>query len=140
MELLRRFWMKVSVRPWDCWEWAASVRKDGYGRFLLNGEATLAHLVAYRCLVGPIPADLALDHLCRNRRCVNPEHLEPVTDKVNILRGNAPAAINSRKTHCQRGHPLKGDNLGVDSTGRRRCKKCKIESDKKRYWRLKEED
>lgn len=74
--------------------------------------------------VGPIPEGMDLDHTCRNRGCVNPEHLEPVTTQVNTLRGIGPTAENARKTHCKHGHPLEGDNLYVDPEGKRKCRAC----------------
>lgn len=120
-----RFWAKVSVRPWDCWEWQASLRKDGYGRFMLDREAVLAHRVCYARLIGEVPIGLVLDHLCRNRRCVNPDHLEPVSERINILRGAGPAAINARKTHCPKGHPFCEGNLYL-SGRKRKCKKCAL--------------
>lgn len=74
----------------DCWEWSGSVIKStGYGQVWADGTNHLAHRVVYELLIGPIPEGLQLDHLCRNRRCVNPEHLEPVTGKENIRRGHA---------------------------------------------------
>lgn len=135
-EWFRRFWAKVIVRPWDCWEWTASLRKDGYGRFALNGGPQLSHLVAYRFLVGSVPEGLKLDHLCRNRKCVNPEHLEPVTDKENVRRGDGLAAINARKVACPNGHPLEEGNLYV-SAGKRRCKVCTKANSVRKYYEKK---
>ncbi len=134
----RRFWAKIAVRPWDCWEWTASLRKDGYGRFGIKGVIHTTHVVSYTLLVAPVPSGLTLDHLCRNRKCVNPDHLEIVTRRVNILRGNAPAAINARKTHCNNGHPLEGDNLYTDAKGKRRCKFCTKANDKCRNYKKKD--
>lgn len=71
-----RFWAKVSVLPSGCWVWTASIRKDGYGRFMTHDRrADVAHRVGYITLVGPLPDKSVLDHLCRNRACVNPAHL-----------------------------------------------------------------
>jgi hypothetical protein len=84
------------------------------------------HRYAYEALVGPIPDGKQIDHLCRNRACCNPEHLEPVTIQENIRRGEGPQAINARKTHCIRGHALSGDNLYlVPKSGRRNCVICR---------------
>ena len=89
------------------------------------GEKKFAHRIGYEQLVGPIPKGLELDHLCRVRHCVNPDHLEPVTHKENTLRGSCPAAVNARKTHCKRGHPLTDDNIARQSkTNARVCLKC----------------
>src|SRR5438105_7122344 len=97
-----RFWSKVDRGgDADCWSWLASKDRDGYGFFCVSKDRPddRAYRVAYRLLVGPIPNGLELDHLCRNPGCVNPTHLEPVSHRVNVLRGQGPSAINARKTH-----------------------------------------
>ncbi|MFE0326316.1 HNH endonuclease [Streptomyces sp. NPDC058960] len=81
-------------------------------------------------LVGPIPDGMQLDHLCRERRSVRPDHLEPVTLVQNVMRGESPTAVNARKTHCRRGHGLDGDNLYVKPDGRRVCVTCRRERDR----------
>ena len=83
-----RFWRYVEQRG-ECWIWTASIRPNGYGEFRCNGRLTRAHRFAFEQMVGPVPEGLQLDHLCRNRACVNPEHLEPVTGSVNVQRGLA---------------------------------------------------
>ncbi len=102
-----RFAEKIALTDSGCVEWIASTDSKGYGKFQWeggrNGRLMPAHRWAYEWVVGPIPDGLQLDHLCRNRRCVNPEHLEPVTQRVNVLRGVGPAALNAGKTHCYRG-------------------------------------
>lgn len=109
----------------DCWEWRGN-RHRGYGRVWMKPHRRSAHAVLYELLVGPIPAGLELDHLCRNKGCVNPAHLEAVTHRENSLR--APrnrAAINARKTHCPRGHAYSGPNVVVyASDGKRHCRAC----------------
>jgi hypothetical protein len=77
-------------------------------------------------LVGDLPDELTIDHLCRVRACCNPDHLEPVSVAVNILRGEGPAALNARKTHCQHGHPLNASNVRVETGGLRRCRACQF--------------
>lgn len=101
-----RFWSKVVDGPDRCWLWIAGDDGMGYGTFFYEGANKKAHRASYEGLVRPIPAGMTLDHLCRNRRCVNPKHLEVVSLATNVLRGNSPTAINSRKTHCAKGHPL----------------------------------
>lgn len=131
-----RFWAKVNKTD-SCWVWTASRGGGGYGKFWINHEQGLrvAHRVSYMWLVGPIPDDLQLDHLCRNRQCVNPDHLEPVTRSENVRRGVGPEVTRARhisKTHCTHGHPLFGDNLYVNPKGWRVCRECMREF-KRRY-------
>ena len=120
-----RFWGKVE-KSQGCWLWRGGQGRGGYGRAHIGGtEYRPAHRVAYELVVGPIPDSFDLDHLCRVRLCVNPSHLEPVTNRENTLRGYGPTAINARKTHCLRGHPLSGDNLvRLRSSDERKCRTC----------------
>jgi len=118
-----RFWRKVTVTP-ECWIWRAHCGPNGYGRFWTGTTMGYAHRWAYEFFVGPIPEGLELDHLCRNRACVNPSHLEPVTKKTNIMRGVSLPAQNAIKTHCLRGHEFTPENTLVPLPGRRRCKTC----------------
>ena len=117
MKLVRRFWKKVEIAPSGCWEWCGGRTGVGYGAFFVRGRGHGAHRIAYSIFVGPIPEGLQLDHLCRNRGCVNPAHLEVVTQQVNSLRGDL---WNSRKTHCPQGHLYDG----IDSKGGRICRTC----------------
>ena len=129
----KRFFEKVAVNPkTGCWEWWAYRDREGYGRFRLDGKTLLAHRVSYEMAKGKIPEVLQIDHLCRVRACVNPDHLETVTGKENLHRGEAPAAANRAKTHCIRGHELSGDNLYVYPDGRRSCKACQAEYHRRR--------
>ncbi len=119
----------------SCIEWTGTIDKDGYGQFHRGGRSApfvSAHRWSYEHHVGPIPKGLHIDHLCRNRRCVNPEHLEPVTPKENVMRGMGPAAVNARKTHCLHGHPLTAENI-YTSGGMRSCKVCKKATSARNY-------
>lgn len=120
----RRFWSRVSGDSHEeCWEWRGTLRKDGYGQFSVDGRALMAHRFAYEFMVAPIPDGLQLDHLCRNRSCVNPWHLEPVTPQVNTLRNTGPSAINAVKAACPAGHPY--DDANTRTKGNRRvCREC----------------
>lgn len=110
----------------ECWEWTGSRRHDGYGQLRHGGVGAplqRAHRVVYELFVEPVPDDLVLDHLCRNRGCVNPDHLEVVTIGENVRRG-IPA--NSHKTHCPAGHPY-----DTESCGARRCTRCDREASRR---------
>ena len=119
-----RFFAKVDVDG-DCWEWMAARDRDGYPKF----ARTVAHVWIWRYLVGPIPDGYELDHLCRNRGCVNPDHLEPVPKSVNKARSFSPWAIHARVTECPNGHPYEGDNLVIrtkaDGKTKRECRTCR---------------
>lgn len=112
----------------DCWVWTGKLTPDGYA----------PHLRIWRLLVGPIPAGLTLDHLCRNRACVNPDHHEPVTQAENSRRGYSASAINSRKTQCPRGHLYDQANTWRDAQNYRHCRTCRA-LDNARVRRGKEE-
>lgn len=112
-----------------CEVWGGSINEHGYGVLGINGKTKRAHVVAWEAVNGPVPDGLVLDHLCRNRACINPEHLDPVTNKINTLRGEGPTAQNYRKTHCFKGHELVGDNLLITSQGNRSCNICQREHD-----------
>lgn len=119
-----RFWHKVQVNyVTGCWEWQAGRDKYGYGYF----NKFKAARWAYEFCNGKIPKNLEPDHLCRNTCCVNPNHLEAVTHRVNVLRGISPAAFNAKKQYCAHGHPYSGDNLILEKRGNtsvRLCKTC----------------
>lgn len=109
----------------DCWLWTGYTR-GGYGRLTRGSRQYQAHRVAYETERGPIPAGMVLDHVCKNTRCVRPDHLEPVTQVANIQRGEWFPGVNTGKTHCPQGHPYSGDNLYViPATGGRMCRTCK---------------
>lgn len=124
--------MKVATRLFakttdegGCWRWLGAKARGGYGFIKVSGQNVYAHRAAYALMRSDIPAGLQLDHLCRNPWCVNPWHLEPVTPRVNTLRGVSIQAYNAYKTDCDSGHPLAGPNLRIDPTGRRICRRCK---------------
>lgn len=107
-----------------CWIWTACTHKSGYGKTCINKRLMYAHRAVYELIVGPIPGGLTLDHLCRVRCCVNPAHLEPVTIAENISRGESASSVNSKKTHCPRGHLLQGVNLRDLNRKARECVVC----------------
>lgn len=136
-----RFASKIQVASNGCWEWTAAKRRDGYGVYkLASGTTVIAHRHSYQTLIGPIPDGLQLDHLCRNRPCCNPEHLEPVTNRENSLRspllgdGVAVAQQSVRdRTHCPHGHAYDGVNTGWTRAGHRYCKTCNRERARRNY-------
>lgn len=136
-----RFWKKVKIEENGCWVWQAQVAPDGYGKFSLAAStgrkgSVGAHVWSYEHCIGPVPEKLQLDHLCRNRACVNPLHLEPVTGKMNKLRGVSFSAINAQKTACDKGHPFTPENTAFYK-GKRICKTCKAAHYKNWYDRKK---
>lgn len=111
-----------------CWIWTGSLGKNDYGSFTPNGGgvSVSAYKFVYERERGAVPDGLQLDHLCRNIKCVNPDHLEAVTCRVNVLRGVGAPAQNARKTHCKRGHEFNEQNTYYMDGGRRRgCKPCR---------------
>jgi len=124
--LAARFWAKVDkTGDGGCWLWTAYTDKDGYGTFGIGQRKSRAHRVAWELLRGPIPGDLQIDHLCRVRHCVNPAHLEPVTQRENTLRSDAFTAQQARRTHCPQGHEYAGHNLMRTHDGHRACRACR---------------
>jgi hypothetical protein len=133
---VERFW--ASIKQDDetgCWVWRG-IKLGRYALIRIDGRLTPAHRFAYELMVGPIPSGLDIDHLCRNTRCVNPGHLEPVTTAENLLRGEGICAQNARKTHCVHGHPLTGANVKRTKDGGRVCRECMRRIRRERYARL----
>ena len=113
-----------------CWLWTKSFSPNGYGVMKIDGKNVKAHRLSYELFVGSIPDGLELDHLCRVRHCVNPAHLEAVTHRENVLRGNSPPSRNARKTHCLRGHEFTPENT-MAIKGGRACRACDLEKVKR---------
>ena len=136
LPVIERFLLKVKIIESGCWEWTASKNRKGYGQFNLHKKIVRSQRLIYEYYYGQISPDLTIDHLCRNRACVNPLHLEQVTSKVNTLRGEGETAINSRKTHCVKGHEFTEENTRIDKNESRICRRCeyrrsKIKEEKK---------
>jgi hypothetical protein len=110
----------------ECWPWRGYIAPEGYGRLWCSDRRrhVPAHRYSYEHYIGPVAPELVMDHLCRNRACVNPYHLEPVTDRVNVLRGIGPTAQFARSTVCQRGHEKVPANLYVRPDGTACCRRC----------------
>ena len=122
LNYFENFINKIYVDPInECWIWVGAKNDDGYGRFW-NGERLIfSHRYAYEYYRSKIPKDLTVDHLCRNRICCNPKHLELVTRKENLFRS---PIYNGTKTHCNHGHAFTGENLHILKNGNRVCKEC----------------
>jgi hypothetical protein len=132
---------RISKQENGCWLWTGDISRAGYGRFKDNGKQIPAHRAVYEAYVGPIPQGLVIDHLCRVHACVNPQHLEPVTNKENILRGIAPAAKYSKQTACKYGHTYTPETTYWYSYGpngkTRKCRVCARRVSASRYQKLK---
>lgn len=134
-DLPSRIIQKIKVVESGCWEWRGCVQSNGYGRAWDGVKTTYAHRFVYSLIVGDIPEGLDLDHRCRNRCCVNPNHLEPVTRQINIKRGLCAASNSLRaatKVRCKRGHKFTKENTRFYA-GRRHCRACARD----RYHRMK---
>jgi hypothetical protein len=123
--------MEEQIDAGDCWEWTGRLFWDGYGVVWYRRKQKRAHRMMYELLVGPIPDGLQIDHLCRNPKCVNPDHLEPVTQRENLLRGMSKPARQLRQTHCMHGHELTPDNTYA-WRGERHCRVCRRAADSRR--------
>lgn len=124
-----RFWSKVDKQQDGCWLWTGEKSVKGYGRFEFwiapkKYRKVYSHRFAWEQSHGPVPAGLQLDHLCRVRNCVNPDHLEIVTSRENTLRGMSSSAVTYRTGICKRGHALTDDNIYICSNGYRTCLSC----------------
>ena len=124
-----RLMAKVEFLPNGCWQWKGALFPNGYGHFrLYTHKNGYAHIVAYELFRGSIPKELEIDHLCRNRGCINPYHMELVTHQENILRGisvgHGAGAYQRAKTHCPQGHPYNEANTRITRKGYRDCRVC----------------
>jgi len=136
--LRHRFHSKYIPSEDGCWDWTAAVSSAGYGVIQAGGRTNsllLAHRVAYSIHTGSIAEGRVIDHLCRNRRCVNPYHLEAVSFEENVRRGDTYSSGSPRrdKKHCPQGHPYSGDNLRMNSNGSRSCRTCIKANARRRY-------
>ena len=124
----------MTSQPATCVEAHGVPNNWGYGRIKLNQRSYASHRLAYMLVHGPIPRHLQIDHICRNRKCINVSHLQLVTPKENTLSGNGIAAKNSRKTHCNKGHEFSAKNTFYDlsAPNKRRCRICRT---KYQTWR-----
>lgn len=142
LRTLKRFFVRIHKKPKSfCWIYKGNVIPNGYGMFSIKNDQLYAHRLSYELFKGEIPKGFHIDHLCKRKLCVNPEHLEAVSQRENNRRSDCPSGINSRKTHCPKGHELKGDNLRqyeLRVKGSRSCRICHNESVNERARKRKE--
>ena len=122
-----RILSRVFVQSSGCWLWLGVIEANGYGALGVRGRKVYAHRLAFEVFRGEIPAGMDTDHLCRNRACCNPEHLEPVTRRENVMRGDGPrllAKVNGDKTSCKNGHEFTEANTHIRPHGGRSCRAC----------------
>ena len=129
LDPIKNFFSKIKKTKTRCWEWTAKIsKKTGYGIYSIYEHPRriyyLAHRFSYIFHKGIIQKGKVIDHLCKNRLCVNPNHLEAVSLRENILRGNGFAATNHKKKHCLKGHEFTKQNTYITPDGRRQCRKC----------------
>lgn len=137
--VVERFWSKIVRQPTGCWEWTAA-RSRGYGTFAVTKKKLVgAHRYSYELLVEPITLGMTIDHLCRNKVCVNPSHLEVVTSRENTRRApNSITTIHANQTHCKWGHPFNEKNTYWDKQrGGRACRPCQINRRRERLAKAK---
>ncbi|WKX70035.1 HNH endonuclease signature motif containing protein [Streptomyces sp. XD-27] len=120
-----RFLARVTDTERGCWEWTGTRDRNGYGLMCIDGRRRSVHRIAYEAVRGPIPVDLEIDHLCRTRACANPDHLEAVPHRINVLRGVSFAARKARQTHCVNGHRLDAVTIYRAPNGTRKCRICR---------------
>lgn len=134
LPLKARLSLRTAIDPdTGCHNWTG-VTHRGYGQIRANGSNTSTHRAAYVLAKGPIPEGLQIDHLCRNRRCCNPDHLEAVTSYENMLRSDGRCSLNLRKTHCSNGHIFDDENTAFVPPNGRRCRKCERQRVSDRYY------
>ena len=129
-EATARFWARVEKTE-GCWNWTAGVQQTGHGRFYADKKHVPAHRFSYELQVGAIPEGRVLDHLCRNPRCVRPDHLEPVTQRENVMRGDSVPPPNLPKENCPKGHPYDAANTYWTPKGHQDCRACRREASRR---------
>lgn len=117
-----------------CWIWTGAKQNSGYGRVWNGEESRMASREAYRSMVGTIPEERQMHHwYCQNKQCCNPLHVEPITMIENVMKPDGAIGKKIRMTHCRRGHPLSGENLKIENSGKRRCMTCQRAKEKARH-------
>jgi hypothetical protein len=143
MGLPAGIWARLEIRDCGyetpCLAWTGTIDSNGYGVISIKGCQHYVHRLVYEAVSGPMPKKdengkrIVSDHLCRNRACAAPGHVDPVTDKTNVMRGISFAPANAAKTRCDNGHEFTTENTIVDKKGRRACLECRRAGDRKRY-------
>lgn len=140
--IIDRMKTRIDIDSHGCWNWTGAKTSGGYGRITWSVNKkmiyALTHRVMWTATNGAIPAGFDIDHLCRNRACCNPEHLEPVTRQTNLLRGDTIPAARASATHCHKGHEFTAENTRTTTLGQRECRTCKREANRAYYWKNRE--
>ena len=131
--VIERLLKKIEIDQKGCWIWTGKRRGSGYGGIKINGKDIYTHRFSYEFYRGLIPEGLTIDHLCRTRACANPDHLEAVPNRVNLLRGEGFVAQEARQTKCKHGHPFDLFNTYFRPDGNRDCHICRHEAETRRY-------
>jgi hypothetical protein len=132
-EVIERMLSRTEKPDSGCWEWQGAT-SGGYGVVGYQSRQWYTHRLSYSILRGELKDGLQIDHLCSNRKCWNPNHLDQVDCRTNLLRGNTMTAKRAAQTHCMTGHEFTEENVKIRPNGTRYCRACARIRERQRYW------